>query len=655
MRDSPVERKLTAILSADVAGFSRLMELDEETTLLRLEDYRRTIDKSIDDHGGRFVSSAGDSVLAEFTSVVNAIECAVEIQRDLGPRNDELEDGERMDFRIGVNLGDIMVHGDDLFGDSVNIAARIQALAQPGQVCVSGTVFEHARNKTSFAFNEVGTFEVKNIVQPVVVFQVEDGAGPLERTARYVAQAGVGSAQWLAQAGVQSAETLAQAGVQSAQAVIGLSRRAIVIAIGVIAVITATLTVVGYEVYHFQFDQDGPLSKAKAAIAVLPFTDLSENEKHAAFADGISEDIITELSRFSDLLVFARNTTFQYRGQAVDVAEVGATLGARFVLEGSVRRSGNDLRVTAQLIDVESGGHVWAENYDVPADAVFDVQDQIAGKIVSTLGIKVKEADLQQAQRKPPHSLEAYDLVMQARQYTRDYSAASHARARDQLEQAVALEPDYARAHAWLAQTYLDEVSLDFNPRPDSLPRALDAAQRAVALDPNDAWAHYVLGKVYHRTGQNGLYEKQIEKALTLNPNDSEMLAELGGYWYVAGKFEQAMEMVSRAAAINPNHPNWFHFIYFFEHYRAGQFEEALTEAEKITMEDFYWTYVVRAAVQGQLGNVDAAREAVARLIELKPDFSESMHDEFAKWFTHEPLVEAMIDGLTKAGLGGDT
>jgi TolB-like protein len=626
------------------------MGADEEDTLRRLEDYRGVIHRLIERHHGRFVGTSGDSVLAEFASVVEAVTCAVKIQRVFGARNRALEEARRMAFRIGVNLGDVMVRGEDLYGDGVNIAARVESLAEPGGVCVSGTVREHVRNKTAYVIEPLGTFEVKNIAEPVSIYRVAVDQGAVERSARYLAQAGLNTAQTVATAGISSVQMVARASASSAQLVTRASRRALAGAGAAAAIAAIAATVLWYEVLRPPPEEAAEAVSAPG-IAVLPFDNLSGDPAQDYFADGLSEDIITELSRFSELLVLARNSTFQYKGRAVDVTEIGHELGARFVLEGSVRRSGEDLRITAQLIDAETGGHLWGERYDVPAARVFEVQDEITREIVSTLDIKVHEADLGRALRKHPDNLEAYDLVLRAQQYTRRYSQDAHATARAQLERAVVLEPTYARAHAWLAQLYLDEVNLGFNPRPDAIERALGSARKAVELDPNDAWAHYVLAKIYHRARQFDLYQAEVEKALALNPNDAEMLADLGAYMFAAGRFETGAAMVRKAARVNPNHPNWFHFTWFFDHYRKGAYERALAEAEQLTMDELYWTHAVAAAAHGQLGNRAEAEAAVARLNALNPDFADRAREEFEMWFASESLIESLVEGLRKAGL----
>jgi len=382
-------------------------------------------------------------------------------------------------------------------------------------------------------------------------------------------------------------------------------------------------------------------------LAVLPFNNLSADVDEY-FADGLTEDIITNLSRFRDLLVIARTTTFQFKGQPVNLPSLCAELNAGYVVEGSVRRAAGRVRITAQLIDGATGHHLWADSYDREMEDIFAVQDEVTRTIAATLGVKVQGAALQRAMKKSPNELDAYDCVLRARRYTTMLSADLHAEARDLLESAVARDPTYAEAHALLANVYLAEHRFDANPRPDPISRALSMAQKATELDPQNAYARCWLSIVHFFRHENDKFEAEAQLALSLNPNDPETLADIGHYLAFMGEFERGVELSRRAMALNPLHPGWYHFSFARHHYNRQEYAEMLKVVERISMPHFYWTRMLNAAAQGQLGD-DQAASSLDEVYKLKPDFSAVT--ELKKWNAAPDDLEHLLEGLRKAGL----
>jgi TolB-like protein/Tfp pilus assembly protein PilF len=395
------------------------------------------------------------------------------------------------------------------------------------------------------------------------------------------------------------------------------------------------------------------------SIAVLPFANLSGDPKEECFADGITEEIITELTRFRELFVLARNTTFQYKGQAVDVKNVGRELGVRYVLEGSVRRAGGKIRVNAQLLDASSGGHLWAETYDreLTASNVLGVQDEITEHVVAKVAEPygaIFRAGVQETQRKRTDNLTAYECVLHARDYVQtEVSPALHLLARDCLERAIALDPDYAEAWAWLSEMYLDEYRFGYNQRPEPKPldRALNAARRAVALDPTSAMGHLALASAHYFRRELDQFEVAAEQALALNPNNAFVLARLAVCFTGLGQLEHSKALARKAIALSPHHPSWYQFPVFMYHYREGEYAEALAVAQKWNQPEFFWNQVHLAQAYAYLGRKEEAQAAVDKLLQLYPDFPKNAWKEWRIWLKSEEIVQHEAEGLRRAGL----
>jgi adenylate cyclase len=596
-----VERRLAAILAADVVGYSRLMEADEAGTHARLKALRNgLLDPAIARHKGRIVKVTGDGALVEFPSAVGAVLAAAEIQRAVAERETKRSADERIAFRIGINLGDVIIEDDDIYGDGVNVAARLEGLAEPGGICVARNVYNQVKAKVDFGFASAGAHRVKNISEPVSVYRaVLDGARwrPLRRSL--------------------------------------LSRSH-----GMIAAVTVTVLLVAsvgaiawhqpwraapQEVAPVQDDASWNLP-SKPSIAVLPFANLNNDPDQDLFIDGLTNDIITDLSKFSPLFVIAANSTFQYKGKAVKVEDVARDLGVRYVLEGSVQRSGDTLRINAQLIDAPGGHHVWAERYDRKADDFFAVQkeltERIAGIIGSVQGAR-RQAELERIAHTPTKSLTAYDFFLRGVLHRSRETREDSILARAALEKAIELDPQYARAIAELSATYLDDISGDWSEsREHALQQAETLARRAIEIDGTEPKGYIALGFVYQLKAQNDKAIPLMRKALDLNPNDYMIHKALGYTLAYAGAPEEGIYLLEKAERINPYHPGELLRSLGQAHFFGRKYEEAVEALNKITQRHRTSIWLYTAASHAQLGQTEEAHAAIAEALKLKPDLN---------------------------------
>ncbi len=629
------QRKLAAILAADVAGYSRLMADDERATVRTLTAYRTLFSEYVGGHQGRIVDTAGDSVLATFDSMVEAVEAAVEIQRALANRNQDLPGHRRMHFRVGVNLGDIIVRDDGtIYGDGVNVAARLEGLAEPGGIMISGSAHEQIEGKLDVSLADAGTHDVKNIPRLVRAYRVHLTADEATDAPRPK-----------------------------------LRRRAV--PLGVSALVAAII--VASAVWWFALrDTTPPMLTADGiptddpilamptgpSIAVLPFNNINDDTGHEYFADGITEDIITRLSHFPDYMVIARNTTFQYKGRAIDVGEVARELSVDFVLEGSVRRDETRVRITAQLIDGNAGSHLWANSFDgdLTAGDIFDIQDAITEQVVTTLadtyGV-ISLAGYKRSLVRGSADLSAYECVLGAHgYYGSNTTPTEHARVRDCLERAVEIAPDYADAWAWLAAMYRDEHMVGFNAKPNALVRAEDAARKAVNLDPQNVEGNLVLAHVRFFKHDIPGFLVSARRTVSINPNSADALASMGMAMGYAGYWEEGLAWTTKAMKLNPRFPPWFQWVFFYDRFRNGEYEVAAERAELGVVPGFYWSNLMQAAAYGKLGRLARGRSAVMALTELYPGYDLEMAEELHRtWNFDDALIADILDGLRKAGL----
>ena len=586
MADTNVTRKLAAILAADVVGYSRLMSEDEAGTLATLKAHREElVEPKIAEHNGRVVKLMGDGLLAEFGSVVSAVQCAVEIQRAMAERNTDLPEGRRIDFRVGINLGDVIVEGEDIYGDGVNIAARLEGLAEPGGICVARNVFDQVKGKVDTAFEDLGEREVKNIAEPLRVYSVRPGNS--DRPARAM--------------------------------------------------------------------EDALALPQRPSIAVLPFENMSADPEQEFFADGITEDIITELSKFRSLFVIARNSSFAFKGQPTDAKEVSAKLGVRYVVEGGVRRAGNRVRVTAQLIDAVDDKHIWAERYDRDLEDIFAVQDEVTRAIVSAIEPQLASTERQRARRKPTESLDAWECYQRGLWHLHHYTAEDNARGLEFLQRAIGLDPTFATAHAGLAFALYYSVILGFSvDRSGELARALEAGKTAVMLDENDPFAHVALGRVYTALGEHDTAIASCDRAIALNPSYASAHFGRAHSLWMSGRPEEAIVSHDEAMRLSPRDP----LLWAFQASKAialillGRYDEALDLARKAQRQPntALWAFMPEVSALALLDRLDEARAALERVKQLKPDVTCGFATAVIP-ITHASDREHFVGGLIKAGL----
>ncbi len=592
MDGHPVERKLAAILSADVQGYSRLMGDDEVATVRTITEYREVVSSAVAGHSGRIVDATGDNVLAEFPSVVDAVQGAVEIQRELESRNAELPVSRQMRFRIGINLGDVIVDGGRLYGDGVNISGRLQSLADAGGICLSGTAYDQIEGKLPFDVDFMGEHAVKNIARPVRVYRLRLERPPSPRASPRTWGATPG---WVTR----------------------------VIVGGVIAVALGAGGWAGWRWLRTPESPGLPLPD-KPSVAVLPFTNLSQDPTQEYFSDGMTEDLITDLSKVSGLFVIARNSVFTYKGKPVKVREVGQDLGVRYVLEGGVQRAGSRVRITAQLVDARTGYHIWAERYDREARDVFALQDEVTQEIVRALAVKLTEAEKVRLGRASTGVLEAYDLVLRGHEERQRTTREGNAEARRLFMKALELDPQYARAYAELSWTYLQSWQFLWSTDPESLEHAREFAERAIALNDTLVNACDALGQIYLWKKEHDRAIAQAERAVALAPNDAdgyETLAEILGW---SGRPEESIRLIRQAMRLNPHSPFFYLWTLGHAYYLTGRRQEALDTFAKLLQQNpnFVAAYAYRAVLLSELGRVKEAREAWDHAGHLSPSAS---------------------------------
>jgi adenylate cyclase len=625
--DAAPRRKLAAILSADVVGYSRLMGDDDSATLATLTAYRKVFAEHICVHEGRVIDSPGDALLAEFSSAVEAVNCAVDIQRELAGRNAPIPEHRRMRFRIGVNLGDVTEQAGALYGDGVNIAARLESLAEPGGICISGTVYDHVEGKLPVSFKFAGEQSVKNIAKPLRMYRA---------LLDFAEQPRLRAPHWR---GKQKISVIAIIGVAMA-----------VISFGV------WYATRGFGVTDSSVRQGASLARG-TGVAVLPFTNLDGDTSQDYFSDGLTEDIITELARVRDLRVTARNTTFQYKGKAVDVVDVGKALNVDYILEGSVRRASGQVRIVAQLIDARTGAHIWANRYDRKLSEIFVVQNEIARKIASTMAggnlSVLDRAGREILGRKPPERMEVYDLVLRSGNFDNDWSAASYAQAKADLERAIQLDPNYARARQRYAWVRLLGWIAGFEPSMSPPPDIKKNAIQAVSLEPDDPWAHRTAAFGYYFDKQFEQFEREAQIAMDLAPSNAEILVEMGSLIAHRGDWRRGIEIMTSAYALDPINANgWYQDTLAIDLYRRGDYSQALEMLLKTNSQDLEWTQMKFIATYIELGDSKKAHEHVQKALSISPRFSvQRAIQAMQLWNFPEPVIQKYAKDLETAGV----
>ena len=593
------ERRLAAILSADVVGYSRLMAEDEAGTIRTIGTYREQIAGLVTEHRGRVVDTAGDSVLAEFPTALDAVECAVEVQRVLAARNAGLAEDRRMDFRIGLHLGDVTAEGDRIYGDGVNLAARLEALATAGGICVSESVRSEVRDKLGLGYRDLGAQEVKNLPEPVHAYAIELGAHAPSVAARHPRR----NALWIAAAFV------------------------------LLAAVAAAL---------WTFDRDPGVDPSDPpSLAVLPFNNMSGDSEQEYFSDGITEDLITDLSRVPGLLVIARNSTFTYKGRAVNVSDVGRELGVRYVLEGSVRKAGDRVRVNAQLVDAATGHHLWAQRYDRDLEDIFAVQDELTGTIVAALEVHITERD----PTPPTRDLEAYDIYLRAISLN-VYDKPSAIQARELLNRAIELDPQFARAHAALALNYVLLWVRQMSENAADVERAVELADKAVQLAPDDSETRSRAGIAYQLAARYDEALTNAKRAIELNPNDAAAYLTLGLVLNHHGRPEEALPFLEEAHRRSPQDPSGrILFQMGVASYWSGRQDEGIARVQKCVQRNpnaepcrlslGYMYY--------ELGDEAKARAEFEEVFRINPRFT------IDEWARRLPIKGDALDGIVAA------
>jgi adenylate cyclase len=582
MSEERMERRLAAILAADIAGYSALMGADEARTVRDLKGHQAIVLPMIGEFAGRIIDTAGDGILAEFASVVNAVKCALAIQSTMAERNAAIEPQHRMQFRVGINIGDVVYDEVRIYGDGINIAARLESIAEPGGICISSKVYEEVNGRVELACDDIGEQQLKNIARPVHVYRIRlDGALPV-----------VGSA---------------------------------------------------------------PALPDKPSIAVLPFQNMSGDAEQEYFADGITEDLITDLSKISSLFVIARNSSFAYKGRSVKVQEIGRDLGVRFVLEGGVRKAGNRVRITAQLIDADSGGHLWAERFDRDLTDIFSTQDEVVEKIVGALAITLTPGEEQRLRRRGTENVEAYETWLRARELLGGGTRESVVQARAMYRRSIAIDPTFANPHAGLALAEIMDYINDWAVDPAAaLGEAERCARRALELSPQEPVTHLALGNVllWRRNHEGALSE--FRRALALDRSYAQGYSATGMVLMYAGRPAEALEPIAMAMRLDPHYATIVLHFLAQAHFALGSYETAArylvdriarnpsTDASRMLLASCY----------GHLGRIDDARKTWAEVLEVNPQFSLMQRGRVLP-YKNASDFQRIADGLAKAGLPG--
>jgi adenylate cyclase len=580
MPSENLKRKLTAILSADVAGYSRLMGEDEEATIRTLKIYREVIEDLVGRHRGRVVDSPGDNILAEFPSIIDAVRCAVEIQKDLKMRNSQLPQDRRMEFRIGVNLGDVIEDGGRIYGNGVNVTARIESLAESGGISISGSAYDQVEGKLPFVFQYQGERKVKNIRKALRVYRL-----------------------------VLDTETLPH-GLETGQI------------------------------------------PERPSIAVLPFVNISSDPEQEYFSDGITEDIITDLSKISDLLVISRNSSFTYKGKAVNAQQISSELGVRYILEGSVRKAGNRIRINTQLIDGLSGGHVWAERYDRELKDIFDLQDGVRKEIISALALKLSPKEEEILANRGTQNLKAYDYALRGQERYYRFTQEANIEAQEMFERSIQLDPDYAAAYSWLAMTILHSWTHGWIRSPDSLDRAFELAQRAIELDQSLPEAYRILGDVYLYRKQHDEAIDSLNKAIEINPNYADALAGLADVLNWAGRPHEAVPLTKKAIRLNPYHHAWYLYVLGLSYTLMGLQDNAIEVLKRAVIRnpEFLVSDMLLTFLYAEMGHMDQAKLKLKEILSVSPDLSLDILKTMLP-SRDENLIHRIVEAFRRAGM----
>ena len=609
-----MERRLATILAADAVGYSRLVGEDEEATLALFDELRLLIEALIREHHGRVFGGAGDSLMAEFPSPVEGLRCAVKVQHQLAIAAEKQPAERRMRFRLGMNLGDVVVEDDSVHGDAVNIASRLEGLSEPGGICISGNLYEQVKHLPHFAFSDLGSRKLKNIHFPVHAYAVQETGLP--RLRRWPVPR-----IWAAAA----------------------------------AVLALIVGGVGWKYFQSVLPnkESGPqlAFSSQPSIAILPLGNLSGDASQEYFCDGLTNDITTDLSKYSNLFVIASNSSFTFKNRPSKVQDIGSALGARYVLEGVVQKTPDRLRINAQLIDASTGHHLWAERYDRQMGDLFAIQDEIVQQIVTALAVKVSVVERQRASRKETTSMGAYDYYLRGigvRDDPDKLTVDGNRELRQLFEKAIEIDPNFSRAYAELAYSYVREYQEGWTANPDAtLKRAEELAKKA--LDLNDDFdGHWNLAIAYWNQGEFDRSFIEYDAARKLNPNNPDLAADMAEALIYAGEPDKAITQIREAMLHNPEVPYWYEWNLARAYYMASRYREAIDAAGRIT-DPPNDVLLITAASKAQLGDLDAARAEMAQFSKNDPEWSIAKAAE--RYFRRDSDRQHWLDGLRKAGL----
>jgi adenylate cyclase len=586
MAEQRIRRKLTAIVAADVVGYSRLMGLNEAGTLAQLKECRtEVIDPSIARYDGRIVKVMGDGVLVEFASAVDAVQSALDLQMAMAKRNGGVPAIDVITFRVGVHLGDVIVEGDDIYGDGVNVAARLEGLSEPGSICISDDVYRQVRGKVDATFDDLGTQQVKNIIEPVRTYRVS------RDSKMHVARS------------------------------------------------PAT--------------DHAAVAAEKPALVVLPFVNMSGDVEQEYFADGMTEDIIASLSKLSQLTVIARNSSFTYKGQAVRVQQVAQELGVTYVIEGSVRKASNQVRIAAQLIDCATGGHLWADRYDRELTDIFAIQDEVTAEIVGAMALTLTSDEQRRLVRKGTSNLEAYDCLLRAREQWWQLTREGTKNAETMLERAITLDSGFSTPYAWLSYVRVQEYINEWRDESgELLHQSRDFAEKAVTLNQTDPDAHNALACAYLWLREHDKAIMEYKRTIALEPNNARAHVEIGWVLHYAGRSAEAPEPITRGMRLDPQYPDAYLHILAQVYFRLDRFEEAagLLKRRIIRKPDTDISRVLLAATYGCLGRIDDAKTQWADALAANPNFSLEQRRRVLPY--KDPAdFQRVVEGLRKAGI----
>ncbi len=631
MSAQELKRKLATILSGDVKGYSRLLAKDQEGTIRTLNAHKEVMANLIQQCQGKVIDAPGDNVHAEFSSVMDAVQCAVEIQKELKNRNDELPEPRRMEFRIGINLGEVSEKEGKVFGDGLNVAARIQLLADAGGICLSGIVYEQIKDKLEFRYEYLGKQIVKNIAEPVRVYQILLDAQAASLVSRWK-----------------------RTGLNYWKRV----HPAIKIILAVAALINAAN--IYWQLYtkpsHTPVEVTSKEMMAlqlpdKPSIAVLPFTNMSKDPKQEFFSDGLTEEIINGLSKIPQIFVIARNSTFLYKGKTVDIKQVGREMGVQYVMEGSVRREGNRLRITAQLIDATTGRHIFSERYDRALKDIFATQDEITIKVLTALQVALTEGEYARFKARGVSNVEAYFKLLEAWDVFQQINKENNARVRKLAEEAVSLEPGSSRAYAIIAMTHFWDYWLDPAKPPDeSVAQGIEIAQKSITLDKNNSYAHGVLAMLYVNKGE---YDRAVEEAEVAASLDNGALTNLGSTLMHACRFTEAITVLEKALRLNPLRPHSSCLMNLaISHSMIGQYDQAVQYNKRLlqSQPDHFIGNLSLTVTYSKMGRMEDARKQAAEVLRINPKFSLERLTKVMR-YKNPVYTEHWIKALRDAGL----